>query len=126
MLRKLIVISLALTVAWPFAAADDGPKGDQPKATLEPLSLHVRRRPDEKRFGRYKMQSDEWTSVEFLVTLPGKQMIRIDESSKTTVFADDKGQSLLDPQRTRFSPYPRMSPDREAMVVVVSNGDIAP
>jgi hypothetical protein len=100
----------------PCAGAQD----EKPKETIKPSNMNMMRgRSDPKLFGKGHAFPDQ-IFVELMVTVPGRELLRVDEKSKLTAFADDKGNSLIDSKdhRTRFNGS-IISLDRASMLVVV-------
>src|SRR5262245_28021942 len=86
MFRTLVVMATGLAASAVYARAQD----DDKKATIEPVSVMVSRKLKDK-----YLYSSSMTSVSFKLTKPGKQILRVDTSSKVSEFKDDKGNSLL-------------------------------
>lgn len=98
MLRMLAALTAVLAFLTTLAAANDEAPGGKAKATLKPLQFSVFQRVDGKDFPAYGRS--EQTHTQFLVTLPGRQLLWVDQASKLTLFADDKGTSLINPKDT--------------------------
>lgn len=122
MSRKLLVLSAALFCCTALASADDkdtkkDDKTKQAKATVAASNLSIFRKLDEKQYPYSGLDS---MSLNLLVTVPGKQILVIDASSKLEKFADDKDTNLIDDKafaKTNFGLYPRVAQDRGSMLV---------
>jgi hypothetical protein len=128
MLRRMVILTVALAFSAALAFADDTVKDDKTKGkvTIEPSSLNVSRKLDENNFGLFSTDS---TRIEILVNAPGKYLIGVDKSSKLTTFADDKGNSLIndkDFSRPNFANFPRYGKDRTSMLLSLSSFSRAP
>ena len=101
---------------------------DKVKSIVKPTNLYVTRgRSDPKLFGPGQTFSDS-IILNLKVTVPGHELLRLEADSKLTTFADDKGNSLLDPKafpRPAFSGS-ILSLDRASMIVVAANYNRAP
>jgi hypothetical protein len=116
MFRSLVVMTAGLAFCVALARADDTKPA---KATVEPVSLSVTKKLDDKdSFGGFGFAS---TAIHFKLAYPGKQILSIDEASKITEFQDDKKTSLLGTGflKARFNSS-SISKDRSKMIVYVS------
>lgn len=109
--RRLAFFLAALTFATSLTAEEK--KG--PKASLQVVQLHVSRKPPTDRFGPRGTDS---VGVEFLVRIPGKHPLRVDDTSKVTVFGDERGNSLKS-VNTRFRRSVRVSKTLQSIIVSV-------
>jgi hypothetical protein len=94
-MKRALTLFLAALVLGPALAPGAAPQGDQGKPTLTPYQVIVRRKIDAKDFPPDRV-ADARTHARFLARVPGKVVLRLDQSSKLTAFGDDKGASLLD------------------------------
>jgi hypothetical protein len=114
----LLCLLPALTA---FAPVEEAPK--DAKVIVAPARLSLRRQLDEADFG----PNAAATFVEILVTLPGRNILRVDATSKLKTFADDKGESLVESKvKGVFGPFPTISKNRRSMIVHVSSYSKAP
>src|SRR5262249_24596487 len=89
--------------------------------------LAVDRKIDTTKF-QFGLNSDQ-TNVTFLLRYPGKQLLRVDQSSELKSMKDDKGNSLVDDKaffKVNFGTYPQIAKDRTAMLVTVNAYNRAP
>src|SRR5688572_10192878 len=89
MTRLLAMLSVGLVFGSALPAADQDPKDKSSKATVKLIGLHVLRKLDTKDFHPAYIRQD-LIEIGFLLRLPDRQLIRVDETSKLTKFADDK------------------------------------
>jgi hypothetical protein len=126
-MTRILAILMAVLSALVLTAGTTAQDG-KPKSIVKPSSLHVMRgRSDLKLFGPGQTFSDQ-IHVELIVTVPGRELLRVDDESKLPTFADDKANSLIDAKAfrpVRFSASV-LSLDRASMMVVVVRYDRAP
>jgi hypothetical protein len=126
-MTRILAIPMAALSALVLTAGASAQEG-KPKPIVKASSLHVMRdRSDQKLFGPGQSFSDQ-INVHLMVTVPGRELLRVDDESKLTTFADDKGNSLIDAKAfppVRFSGS-ILSLDRASMIVVVARYDRAP
>jgi hypothetical protein len=116
MARVAVVLSAALAACAALAADDPGKPA---KPAVEPVSLVVSRKLDEKNYA----YSTSGTALSVKVSCPGKQVLGVDSASSVSEFADDKGTSLLKGGliKPTFSNYPIVATDRASLVVSVQS-----
>jgi hypothetical protein len=121
-LTMLMAVLSALVLTTGTTARDG-----KPKPMVKPSSLHVMRgRSDPKLFGPGQTFPDQ-THVQLMVTVPGRELLRVDDESKLTRFADDKGNSLIDPKAippVRFSGSILLLDRASIMLVVMRYGQV--
>jgi len=128
-MSKLLLFSLCLVACAAQVLADDkkdDKKDDKAKKEpiLAPVELSVRRQPDSKVFEG--LTGGNSVRVEFALAYPGKQLLRVDSSSKITSIADDKGNSLLQ-EKDFFPPNfygSQTSRDRSSILVSTSTNKV--
>jgi hypothetical protein len=122
MKRALAPFLAALVLGLALAPGAAAPQGDQGKPTLTPYALMIQRKYEAKDFPP-AYQFGEHTSVEFLVRVPGKVLLRVDSESRLTAFSDDRGASLTDAK----DPVPAafhgraVTLDRTGMLIAVTS-----
>jgi len=126
MFRSLVVMTAGLAFCVALARADDTKpakaddtkKAESSKVTVEPVSLSVSKKLEDKDlFWGYSS-----TAISFKVAYPGKQILGIDSTSKISEFQDDKKTSLLGTGffKAQFGTSPMISKDRTKMIVYVN------
>ena len=120
MMRRLVVLTVGLTLCVAMGTMAGEDKTKPGKATVEAYSLSVYRKLDQKKFG-YGADS---LSMAAVVSYPGKHILGVDSTgSRVSDIRDDKDTNLL--QGTFFKPSffgGTFARDRSAVVVNTNSG----
>lgn len=118
MARSLLALTVALAACAVFARADDDDDRPAKKTSVEPVSLSISRKLDDKDFPFYSGS----TYLSLKVSHAGKEILGIDSSkSKVSEWRDDQGNSMLGSGlfKPNFS-QGSISRDRGKIIVSVS------